>query len=158
MSRREARESAMKVLYSQEIDQSANLEQAKELFLANYPLPEEDLLFFDQLIAGVLEHRKDLDLAVAPRLSGWTIDRLPKVDLTILRIALYELIFTEYVPNNVAIAEAVRLAKTYSDDAARQYINAVLGNLNRELDELSTKQPELSAKNLLNELEQDPKS
>ena len=73
--------------------------------------------------------RSDLDNRFSPFLKRWTKDRLPKVDLTILRLAVFEMFFIEEVPKSVAISEAVLLCKKFSSEESRSYINAVLGRL-----------------------------
>jgi N utilization substance protein B len=83
----------------------------------------------NQLVRGVREHADDLDSRFSPFLKRWTKDRLPKVDLTILRLAVFEMFYVEDVPGNVAISEAVLLCKKYSSEESRSYINAVLGRL-----------------------------
>lgn len=70
-----------------------------------------------------------MDALISPLLKGWKIDRLPRVDLTILRIAVFEMRHLEEVPDSVAISEAVILAKRYGSEESKSYINAVLGKL-----------------------------
>lgn len=90
---------------------------------ANYP---EYLI---QLVDGVNKDRKALDDQISKYLSSdWTIDRIAKTDLIILRIAFYEIDNVEAVPDKVAVNEALQLAKEYSDDRSRRFINGVLGN------------------------------
>ena len=75
---------------------------------------------------GVLEHKEELDQAIAMYLRDWSITRLPKLDLAILRLALYEIIY-EKLPFKVSINEAVELSKRYSDEKSPSFINGVLG-------------------------------
>lgn len=128
MSRREARESAFKLLYQMEIRKSDPVPQ-REIFLEEFPLEGEDLTYFDELVSGVSKNAALLDELYAPLLKGWKIERLPKVDLVILRIAAYEIRMRSDVPTNVSISEAVILAKRYSTEESKAYINAVLGRL-----------------------------
>jgi N utilization substance protein B len=128
MSRREARESAFKLLYQMEIRKSDPVSQ-RDIFLEEYPLDAEDITFFDDLVSGVTLHAGELDDLYAPLLKGWKIERLPKVDLVILRIATYEIRMRKDVPLNVSISEAVILSKRYSSEESKAYINAVLGRL-----------------------------
>ena len=77
-----------------------------------------------------------LELAASPR---WNVSRMPKVDLTILRLAAWEILHEEDVPGSVAINEAVELAKKYDDPKARAFINGVLNAIKKELEELEAK-------------------
>jgi len=126
------REYAFMFLFQIEI-QPENVDEQMKNFLANYPVSDRQMDFFETRINGVISEKKVLDNILEPFLVKWTLDRLPKVDLTILRLAIYEMKYMEDIPNNVAISEAVRLAKTYSGDDSRSYINAILGNIDREI-------------------------
>ena len=86
--------------------------------------------FMDRMAAGVMENADAIDAQLAPFLRGWTIERLTRVDLAILRLAVYELMLGEN-PAGVIINEAVELANQYSTDKAGAFINGVLGNLAR---------------------------
>jgi len=128
MSRREARESAFKLLYQMEMRKTEAKPQ-RDLFLQEYPLNEVDVPYFDELVEGVTLHEADLDAAYAPLLIGWKTERLPRVDLVILRLAAFEILMRKDVPVSVSISEAVILAKRYSTEEAKSYINAVLGKI-----------------------------
>ncbi len=128
MSRREARESAFKLLYQMEIRKDDPKVQ-RDIFLGEYPLSPEDTIFFDEIVSGVTSRRSELDELYSPLLKGWKIERLPKVDLVILRMACYEISQSKDVPVNVAISEAVVLAKRYSTEESKSYINAILGKI-----------------------------
>ncbi|HHU53278.1 MAG TPA: transcription antitermination factor NusB [Clostridiaceae bacterium] len=132
MKRSLVREYAFMFLFQIEI-QPENVDEQMKNFLANYPVSDRQMDFFETRINGVISEKKVLDNILEPFLVKWTLDRLPKVDLTILRLAIYEMKYMEDIPNNVAISEAVRLAKTYSGDDSRSYINAILGNIDREI-------------------------
>jgi len=118
-------------LYSLEI-QTEDYALQRELFFKERRLSRTDTDFFDLVVTGVLKHKEELDAEIGPLLIGWAIARVPRVDLTILRLALFEMKYLEDVPTSVSISEAVLLAGKYSDEKSRSYINAVLGNLERE--------------------------
>jgi len=128
MSRREARESAFKLLYQMEIRKSDPVSQ-RDIFLEEYPLADEDVVYFDDLVSGVTLHAAELDAFYVPLLKGWKTERLPKVDLVLLRIATFEIRMRKDVPVNVSISEAVVLAKRYSSEESKAYINAILGRV-----------------------------
>lgn len=128
MSRRESREAAFRFLYQLEFRKD-NIEEQKSVFLENYALRDKDMEFFELLVSGITEKKEELDRAYSPYLIGWKLDRIPKTDLVLLRIACYEILFIESIPGSVSISEAVILAKRYSSEEARSYINAILGKI-----------------------------
>lgn len=85
-----------------------------------------------RLVTGVLEHLEELDRSIEAASTRWRIDRMPPVDRSILRIALYELRFESGTPTAVIVSEAVRLAKTYSTERSGAFVNGVLGRLATE--------------------------
>lgn len=85
--------------------------------------------YLRELVQGVLGHQAELDDEIASKLnSKWTLSRLPKTDLIILRLGLYEIQNCDEVPNKVALNEALQLAKEFSDEKQRGFINGVLSN------------------------------
>lgn len=130
MNRREIREKAFMFLFQLELQKGSETEQM-EAFMQEYEISAESDRYFSQLIDGVRQKQEEIDAAFADYLKGWTKDRLPRVDLTIIRLAVYEIMFTDEVPDSVAISEAVLLAKKFSTEESRAYINAVLGNVSR---------------------------
>ena len=128
MSRREAREYAFQLLYQMDIRRSDPLEQ-RDTFLSEYPLDVSDTEYFDRVVTGVTSNAVEIDAIYSPLLKGWKTERLPKVDVVLLRIATYEIRNCEDVPVSVSINEAVLLAKKYSTEESRAYINAVLGRI-----------------------------
>lgn len=132
MSRKESRESAFKFLYQIEI-QKDGIEEQRLTFIREMELKENELAYFDKLIYGIIANRKSLDDVYSKYLTNWNLDRIPKIDQTILRIATYEIIHVPDVPGNVSISEAVLLSKKYSTDESRAYINGILGKLYQDM-------------------------
>lgn len=85
-----------------------------------------------QIYVGVAEKQEQLDAVIAQYASGWKLARIAKVNVAILRLALYEIVFVDEVPPSVAINEAVELAKKYSGKEAASFINGILGAYMRE--------------------------
>ena len=129
MSRRESRESAFKLLYQMEI-QKQDFQEQKVQFITDQNIKENELEYFNMLIEGVTEMKSEIDDVYSQHLKKWNLDRIAKIDQTILRIATYEIIHVPMVPFNVSVSEAVYLSKKYSTDEARSFINGILGNLN----------------------------
>jgi len=128
MSRKKSREAAFQFLYQFEF-RTDEPESQKAVFLESNPLQGKDLEYFDLVVAGVFSKRAELDLVFSPYLIGWKLDRIPKVDLILLRIACYEMLYIESIPKSVSISEAVILAKQYGTEESRSYINAILGKI-----------------------------
>ncbi len=94
---------------------------------------EVDEKYSDVLINGIKENQTQIDLLIAESLTNWTIDRIPRVDRNILRIAVYELLFQKDVPVNVVISEAVKLAEDLSTDDSASFVNGTLANIVKKI-------------------------
>lgn len=127
-----ARAQAMKLIYEWEMGGDGGDET--RLNLLEVKPDEREADFMNRMAEGVLENAEALDARLAPFLKGWTIERLNRVDLAILRLAVYELTLAEN-PAGVVINEAVELANQYSTDKAGAFINGVLGNLARAMED-----------------------
>jgi N utilization substance protein B len=124
--RRKARQAALRALYRREF-----LDLPPEELLAEAELPEEAQEFALSLVRGVLAHQPEIDEIIEARAEGWGLDRLPLVDRNILRLGLYELLYTE-TPPEVVINEAVELGKLYGTDRAPAVVNAILDRVWKE--------------------------
>lgn len=139
MTRRQIREYATQALHTSifQSDLSAeiliqqlpinHIEQEKELAFEDYPE------YLVTLVSGVMKHQEEIDQLIQQHLKNWKIDRLSRLDLTILRLAVYELMYHPEIPEKVVINEALELAKTYSDDTSRKFINGVLSSIVRSV-------------------------
>lgn len=135
MARSVARQAAMQLLYQQacggDMSEEAIALAYEQLKDGGKP-SSDDLVFIESILAGVGEHRAELDERISEHSSGeWTMDRVPKVDLSILRLAVYELFYRADVPDNVSISEAMEMAGKYSEPKSGRYINGVLGAIER---------------------------
>lgn len=99
---------------------------------------EDDRAYITQALQGVIDHIDELDEVIAAHSHGWKIERMPLVDLTILRLATWEILFGQGVPGSVAISEAVNLANRYTEPQGSRFINGVLGAILREKEAAST--------------------
>ena len=93
---------------------------------------QEDREYITAALEGVLEHREEIDDAIARTAKGWTIDRMSLVDLTIMRLAVWEILYGEDVPGSVSIAEALEMTERFSDPEDKAFINGVLGTILRD--------------------------
>lgn len=128
MDRTGARVAAMKLLYEWEMGGGGGDET---LALLEIEPGENETDYMRALVEGVKSSSERLDEAISRYLTGWTLGRLRRVDLTILRLAAYEMLET-HVPAGVAINEAVEMARAYSTPEAGGFINGVLGAMARE--------------------------
>ncbi len=134
MSRKIAREVVMKLIFARmlggENDYRCILEQTG---IEEEP-PQEDIEFADHLVAGIAAGTDEIDALIGSNAIGWSVGRMPKVDLCILRIALYEMLHREDIPHSVSINEAVELAKRFAGDKSPAYINGILGTLSKQIE------------------------
>lgn len=90
------------------------------------------------LVEGTLRHQAEIDELLSGYLKGWKLDRLSKVDREILRLAVFEMIYREDVPPKVVVNEAIELAKQFGSEESGKFVNGVLGQMIRELDEIKS--------------------
>jgi len=128
MDRKIARAHAMKLIYEWEMGGDGG-EETRINLLGVEP-NENETDYMNRMVSGVISKAEELDQQISAHLRSWSIERVTKVDLAILRLAAYELMLGE-VPAGVAINEAVELANQYSTDKAGSFINGVLGSLSR---------------------------
>jgi N utilization substance protein B len=123
-ARSKARKRAVDVLYEADLRRSDPLAVLRDRVAdGNPPVPEHAV----RLVEGVVEQQPRIDELIEQHTRGWSLERLPDVDRAILRMAVYELLWVDDVPDAVAIDEAVELAKALSTDDSPAYVNGVLG-------------------------------
>ena len=132
MDRKDARAHAMKLIYEWEMGGDGGEET--RLNLLEVKPNEQEADFMNRMFDGVVSHVDEIDERLKGFVRGWSLDRVTRVDLAILRLAVYELMLNEQ-PEGVVINEAVELANRYSTDKAGAFINGVLGNLRRAMNE-----------------------
>ncbi|MDF2889667.1 MAG: nusB [Clostridia bacterium] len=140
MSRRVAREYAIQFLFSLDFNKADDVENQLEEFLLHrdaHREEEESALnksskdYAVEVIKGSLQHMEEIDKLIEFHTTGWKKERIAKVDLAILRLAIYEIVFNNEVPDSVAANEAIELAKKYSTDESGSFVNGVLGKIIR---------------------------
>ena len=130
MNRSAMRENAFKLVYSLEIQQEENLEEQIDLFFeSNSITDEETKKYIKDVILGIKKEENNIQNYIEQNLkSDWKLNRISKMDLSILKVAIYEIKYNQ-IPYKVAINEAVELAKKYGADNAPSFINGVLAQL-----------------------------
>lgn len=138
LTRRELREKALQSLFQLSANKDLSKEIAMQKALINNNDGSEEVeeiaipAYLDQVVSGVIEHQQVIDSKIEEHLTNWSINRLAKTDLLVMRIAVYEMLFVEDVPNKVALNEALEVIKLYSDEKSRKFVNGILSNMVNE--------------------------
>ena len=129
MTRTDARELLMQMLYSMKIQNDYSKERRDD-FLKEKKLGNQKE-YIDKMHELITEHMTEIDEKYEALETGWKLNRLSAVDLSIIRVAMAEILYTEDIAKGVAINEAVELAKKFSSDKSASFINAVLAKVDR---------------------------
>lgn len=141
-TRHEIREKALQALFP--LDFNIDLTKQDAIYYA-LELDNRDIIsedgeefvptYLDLLVGGVCDRKSELDEVIKKHLgTNWTLNRIAKMDLIILRMAIFEMIYAGDVPNTVALNEAIELTKKFSDDRSRKFVNGVLSNVMKDLE------------------------
>lgn len=137
--RRLNRMATIQFLYAWEINRPEEDERALREFFSEQEEPREFFSFAEDLIWGFLENRPSVDEEIKKYSANWSFERIAKIDLAILRLAVYELLHREDIPPIVSINEAIDLTKVFSSDDSKRFVNGILdkvkGGLSRPLRE-----------------------
>ena len=128
MSRRELREQIFKLIFRAEFYDKEELPEQEKLFFEDYELnmKPEDETYISEKSNKILEKLDEIDGMINQEAKGWTTERMGKIELTILRLAIHEIKFDEDVPAGVAINEAVEIAKKFGQEESAGFVNGVL--------------------------------
>lgn len=127
-SRSHQRRYALRILFEMDINRTTVREVLEGKRMVGEDEPGE---FAIELIEGVIKHLPELDEVIAEYAEGWELERMPRVDRNVLRMALFELFYTD-IPAGVTIDEAVELAKSFSTQDSGKFVNGLLGRVNRD--------------------------
>lgn len=133
MNRSEIREQAFKLMYSLEIQKNEKLEEQVELYLeSNEILDQNAIKYIKDAVFGIEENKEEIIEKIEKNLKeDWKIERISKIDLVILKLAIYEIKYKE-LPYKVVINEAVELAKKYGEDNSKNFVNGILASIVKE--------------------------
>ncbi len=128
MSRRQLREQVFRLLFRIEFNPVEDMDEQCRLFLeeTETEISPEDGEYIVERYTAIRDNLTEIDAKINERTKGWTTGRMGKVDLTIIRLALYEMLYDEAIPEGVAINEAVELAKKFGQDESAGFVNGVL--------------------------------
>ena len=130
MTRRDAREFMMKVLYQMDVT-ADDMEGSLERYVRDTRLGVQKE-YCESVYEEFRTHKKEIDQAIAKYSIGWKLERMPRTDISILRLAVCELLYMPDIPPAVSINEAVEMAKRYGTDQSPKFVNAILGSITRE--------------------------
>ena len=131
--RRDGRVTAVQYLYAWSINPPASLESDLGLFFADQEQPRAHYAFGEELIHGAIEHVAEIDGRIKSLAHNWEFGRIAKIDLAILRVAIFEMMNRKDIPPVVSINEAIDLSKQFSNADAKRFINGILDRLKDEL-------------------------
>jgi N utilization substance protein B len=128
--RRESRELALQILYALDANPSVGIRETLQTFREE----QTDVLtrvreFAEGLVQGVQEHREVIDAAIKARSKNWTLVRMPRVDLNVMRMATYELMYRQDIPKKVSINEAIEIARKFGDKESPAFVNGILDEI-----------------------------
>ena len=128
MSRRVLREQLFKLLFRVEFNDIEEMPEQCVFFFddTDNQISEQDMVIIQEKFDRIMDKLSDIDVQINERAKGWTTGRMAKVDLTIIRLAVFEILYDETIPDSVAINEAVELAKKFGQDESYSFVNGVL--------------------------------
>jgi N utilization substance protein B len=132
MTRREAREIVLGLLFETEFRSDENYADIYNASTEDRQIPEDD--YIKNAYFTVNEKKEEIDALIGDNSSGWKTHRLTKLSRSVLRLAVYEMLFEEAIPYSVTINEAVELTKKFDDEKARPFVNGVLNSVKNKLE------------------------
>jgi len=138
-TRRKAREAALQFLFQDDFARGIqdasdrSLAERFELFCGFYQISRKSRAYALELVQGILDRRDEIDLAIRQHATNWRLERIAGTDRNLLRIGIYELLYVADVPAQVAINEAVEIAKRFGSDESPPFINGVLDAVQQDL-------------------------
>jgi transcription antitermination protein NusB len=131
--RRDGRVAALQYLFAWSMNTPQNLAEDLRVFFENMEQPRDHYAFGEELIHGVIEHGAEIDSHIKGLAHNWEFERIAKIDLAILRLAIFEMKFRKDIPPVVSINEAIDLSKQFSNADAKRFINGILDRLKDQL-------------------------
>lgn len=131
--RRDGRVAAMQYLYAWSLNRPTHLVDDLRYFFENQEQPREHYAFGEEIIHGVVANIEDIDGRIKGLAHNWEFDRIARIDLAILRVAMYEMIHRKDIPPVVSINEAIDLSKQFSNADAKRFINGILDRMKDQL-------------------------
>lgn len=137
MGRKKARDNAFKCVYQLSFGQDLDICKILENCYLENENDEDEREYIEIVVNGIISNLDKIDGIILNNLKNWTIDRIFKIDLAILRLAVYEILFMDNIPVKVSANEAVELAKIYGNSDSKSFINGLLAKVIESKDEIS---------------------
>lgn len=133
MNRSAIRELAFRLVYSQEIQKSENIEEQIELYIESNEITDEKAIeYIKDVIKGIESNKKEIENMIEKNLKAdWKLERISKVDLSLLKLAIYEIKYKE-IPYKIIINEVVELSKQYGEEQSKNFVNGILASIVKE--------------------------
>lgn len=129
MGRKKARDNAFKCIYQLEFMDDKNVEKLLDYCYDENQNTDNEKEYIQKVVNGVVENLSIIDDNILKNLKNWTINRIAKIDLAILRLAIYEILYLEDIPAKVSVNEAVELAKEYGGTDSKSFVNGLLAKI-----------------------------
>lgn len=130
MTRREIRETIFKMVFRVEFHNEEEIPEQLRMFMDSLEsASEKDRAYIEHKVQDILAHLDEIDEIIDSSAQNWKTSRMAKVELTLIRLAVYEIRFEEDIPTGVAINEAVELAKAYGEENSSSFVNGVLARI-----------------------------
>ncbi|MFM9079098.1 MAG: transcription antitermination factor NusB [Opitutaceae bacterium] len=133
IQRRDSRVAALQYLYAWSINEPRNLSEDLGTFFAGCEKPRDHYAYAEEIIQGVILNQQEIDGHIRSLAQNWDFDRIAKIDLAILRLAIFEMLRRQDVPPVVSINEAIDLSKQFSNADSKRFINGILDRLKSQL-------------------------
>lgn len=133
MTRSELREQMFRLCFSIEFIGAEEFDEQIEMYFENQvEVSEKNRVYIKTRAQEMFSHLEEIDEKISANSKGWKIERLGKAELSILRLAIYEIMFDDDIPDNVAISEAIGISQKYCDEKAKAFINGILGKIEKD--------------------------
>ncbi len=154
--RKRTREIAMELIYQSTMNEKATEDLVDDYFEDNQDdlIEDTDMEYLEEVLNGVLKHKDELDAYIEKYLVKWKLARISKINLSILRLGTYELLYKKDIPKKVSISEAVEMAKKFSDETSGAFINGVLDKISKTEDEVFEQNPSMTDERIVEEKNQ----
>lgn len=138
MTRKEAREFLMQVFFQMDANDNYNIDDEKKYFA---DLDDKgQAKYCSEMYSLICNKKNEIDELLKKHMRGWTIERMPKTDLAVLRVAVCEMAFMKGIPATVSINEAVELSKKYGTEESHSYVNGILGGVYKDLEDVKSEE------------------
>lgn len=129
MSRKKARDNAFKCIYELEFDNEKNVDKLLEFCYEENENKSDERKYIEEVVRGINKNIEKIDSIILSKLKNWSMDRIAKIDLAILRLSIYEIMYMDDIPVKVSANEAVELAKLYGNNDSKSFVNGVIAKV-----------------------------